>query len=399
MEGLEVSKFINVGMFPSFEVTNIFEKLKSDFDSGRFPWVGSYKDFALGYITFASSLHALVDSVARPVGSFVVGSTSSGKSQFLEAICQLFPEEMIFNLTSVSPKSLIYHCKHDSHYLNGKVVFIEELSALRDEDIQYLLRVLVTKGWARHTTVQGGEVQVFDIVGKISLQSTGLKSDVLRDDTMNRMVIFSSDDSNERTSQVINAIKKRYIDIESDPKRSDSFADYKGFFRDLKPYRVSIPYADRIEVKVSNTENRRLIKIFMDLLTSVTLLNQGRRMLDEESQVLISEEEDFEVLHSLISAEMDSNVDLKLNRSEQAVYEKIIALDGQHQFTVDSLKKERPGFIEGKFAGYGVTTIKNSIKTLLDLDLIRSDKIGKKIHYQLNNCSLGNRWGVVGLSR
>ena len=163
-----------------------FAKLKDDFTSGRFPWIGSYEDFALGYVTFASVLHANVKSAAKPVGAFVIGDTSTGKTQFLEALCALFPTERVINMTTASTKSLIYECREDPYYLNGKVVFVEELSGIKNLEIQYLLRVLLTKGHAVHTTVLNGQAENIAIHGAISLQSTGLGTDQLRDDTMNR---------------------------------------------------------------------------------------------------------------------------------------------------------------------------------------------------------------------
>ncbi len=374
---------------------NILDQLRIDFEKQSFPWIGDFKDFALGYLTFASTLHARVKSIASPVGSFVMGSTSSGKTQFLEALRKLFPEEIIINLTTASARSFIYQCKNDPYYLNGMVIFVEEMAGLQDEDIQYLLRTLVTKGEARHTTVSGGEVQIIDVIAGISLQSTGLKQDLLREDTMNRMVLFKSDDSNDMTKKVIANIKRRYI---GHGDEGSDYTTYKSFFRKLKPYKVSIPYADRIQFKITNTENRRLAKIFMDLLATVALVHQAEREIIYDKGVLISDIKDFHILHDLISKDPSVGLDSKLNRCERAVFKVIDDMQHKDSILIDDIKAAKPGFVEGKFAGYGGTSIRTTLGSLKDMGLIEASTIGKKMHVKLARGNIPNDWGVVGLA-
>ena len=372
----------------------IFGKLQNDFERGAFPWIGNYKDFALGYITISSTLHAFVDSPARPIGSFVIGSSSSGKSQFLETLCNLFPDEMIINLTTASPRSFIYQCKNDPYFLNGKVVFVEELSGLKDEEVQYLLRTLITKGKSRHTTVAGGEVQAIDIVGGISLQSTGLKQDILREDTMNRMVLFKSDDSNAMTEKVVENIKNRYMASMTSVSVS-SPSQYQSFFRSLKPYKVAIHYADRIQFKITNTENRRLTKILMDLLATVALINQKERMIIDDT--VISDTQDFAILFDLVTEKISDQINLKLNRCEKAVYDTILGLKYDDFFDLKDISSAKPGFVEGRFKGYGLTSIKMATSTLSEMGLLEAAKVGKKLHFKMKKNSSENYWGVIGL--
>lgn len=387
------AEFANMGASDGQDILGL---LKRDFERGRFSWIGDYKDFILGYITFASALHAWADTIANPVGSFVVGSSSSGKTQFLECIKGLFPDEMVINLTTASPKSLIYHCKDDPYFLRGKIVFVEEMSGLQDEDIQYLLRTLVTKGQAKHTTVQGGAVQIINIIGGISLQSTGLSCDVLRDDTMNRMVLFNSDDSDKMTSKVVDNIKNRYL---NEPKPDDDriLPNYKNLFRKLTPYRVVIPFANRIKVQITSTENRRLTKIFMDLLATVTLLNQRSRIIDEQEKTVLADEKDFYFLFDLISKKSSSPVEIKLSVCEQAVFRAAYRLGEEGAFTYADVKESRPGHILGRFNGYGATSIKNSLKYLSDIGLLGFTNSGKKKFYFLSRKENVNPWGIIGL--
>lgn len=251
----------------------IFTSLEKDFNDKAFSWIGHFEDFALCYLSFASILHAKTDSNILPVGSFVIGKTSTGKTEFLESVAKLFPEDRVLNLTSSSSKALYYECRYDPKYLNGKVVFVEELAALKDPELQYLLRVLLTKGYATHTTVINGESEKIEIRAEISLQSTGLDMDHLREDTMNRLILFNSNDSETMTRRVVESVASRY-------EKKDQVADrkvlgrYKEFFESLRPMDVMIPYARKIKFDTSSHVTRRASKQFFDLLATVTLLNR-----------------------------------------------------------------------------------------------------------------------------
>lgn len=360
----------------SYEI-DIFKKLKEDFDKGLFGWIGPFEEFALGYITFASILHAEVDGVASPVGSFVIGETSTGKSQFLESIALTIPPEKIINLTSASAKALIYECRSNPYYLNGKVVFVEELSGLKNPEVQYLLRVLLTKGYAMHTTVLSGEAEKIEIYGAISLQSTGLTTDILRDDTMNRLVIFESDSSAEKTASVIEEIKNRY----SRPaiKKDADFSLYHDFFSSLTPRPVVIPYIDRISFDSSRFETRRASKIFLDLLSTVALLNQRRRKVDGAGNI-VSEAEDLELLLSF-SKKKKSEPSFTLSPSQEAVYSAIQRLSCDDGFTYQDILSQKPHDGAGKI--YELSSIKKAVTKLKGLGVIEIARAGRPVVFQL----------------
>ena len=367
---------------------DIFEKLKEDFDKGLFGWIGPFEEFALGYITFASILHAEVDGVASPVGSFVIGESSTGKSQFLESIALAIPPEKIINLTSASAKALIYECRTNPYYLNGKVVFVEELSGLKNPEIQYLLRVLLTKGYAMHTTVLSGEAEKIEIYGAISLQSTGLTTDILRDDTMNRLVIFESDSSAEKTASVIEEIKSRY----SRPaiKKEVDFSLYHDFFGSLTPRPVVIPYIDRISFDSSRFETRRASKIFLDLLSTVALLNQRRRKIDSAGNI-VSEPEDLDLLLSF-SKKKKSEPSFTLSPSQDAVYSAIQRLSCADGFTYQDILSQNPHDGDGKT--YELSSIKKAVSKLKELGLLEVVRLGRPVILASKNQRYNSRFNV-----
>ena len=242
-----------------------FSRLKADFDAGAFHWVGEFSDFALGYITFASTLLAHVhDTHAMPVGAVVIGDTSSGKTELSNSLMKLFPKNHVIHVTSLSAKSLVYRCIDEPDCLHGKVIFVEELSGLKNEDLQYMLRILVTRGEVRHVTAIGGKPTEIFVKGHISLQTTGLPGDRLRDDTMNRLVTIKSDSSAAVTIKVIERIKDRYG--KSKNQDAVTLKWYQDFYKGLEPRRVFIPFAADLPLSATKpraSKNRILLTPFL----------------------------------------------------------------------------------------------------------------------------------------
>ncbi|MBC8550258.1 MAG: hypothetical protein H8D23_11495 [Candidatus Brocadiales bacterium] len=371
-------------------ITDVFSRLKEDFESNRFSWVGDYCDFALGYISFASILHADSTGIANPVGQFVIGKTSTGKTEFLQALCRLLPPDRVINLTTASAKSLIYHCRQNPRYLNGKVVFVEELAGIRNEEIQYLLRVLVSKGYAQHTTVLSGAAETIEIIGKIALQSTGLDGDVLRDDTMNRLIIVETDESEEKTKKVLGHIIGRYSG--KSLVGPDHFSEYREFFRGLKSYSVEIPYGHEIEFDSSEFISRRGAKIFMDLLSTVALINQAKRKI--EGGRLVSKREDLELLLELTRTQERDVQDkqLGLSRSQEVIWDAIQRVPNRERFTYQQVVQTGAKGLDGP--NYEISTIKRAIKVFLEANLVEAVKGSRPCYFAVLSKQRGNRFGV-----
>ena len=154
---------------------------------------------------------------------------------------------------------------------------------MADPELQCVLRTLVTKGVARHFTVTQAMPKDLVVRGGLSLQVTGLfrDSQLLREDTLNRLVPMVADDSVATTVQVIAHIKRQYSGRCNDDVERGRRAIYQNFFASLTPQRVHIPYAECIEVSAHRAEQRRRIRLFFDLLSTVTMLNQSRRRHDQ----------------------------------------------------------------------------------------------------------------------
>ena len=361
---------------------SILDKIDKDFESGRFSYVGDKKDFKLVFVSMASILHAHSRSVAKPVGTFIVGPSSTGKTELMYAAARLFPDEWQINLTTISSKSLIYHCMEDEAYLNAKILLVEEMSGIKDLDMQYLLRILVTKGKAVHNTVLGGRAYEIPVRGEISLQSTGLPGDKLRDDTMNRLIKISSDSSKKMNTVVVDHIKSLYTDgfIQKD----DNFSDYHNFLKNLNSYEVVIPYADKIVFDTSEPDSRRKAKIFFDLLSSLVLINQHLDRKIDDFGRLYANEEDFYMLCSLFKT---SGHDLShLNPKEKIFYELIQSIFANEIFTYADITKAT--------GGYSMTVIKEAVIGLKNKNILDSWKVGKIVHYKMKSVST---FGVIGL--
>lgn len=365
----------------------IFSLIDFLFEGGHFSFVGNSADFKLTYLTQASVLHAgLTNNQIKPVGTFVVGDTSTGKTELIYSVAKLFPESIKVNLASMSSKALIYSCIDDPRYLNGKIILVEELTGLDDPDLQYLLRVLVTKGRASHYTVIGGQAHQIEIIGSISLQSTGLPKDSLREDTMNRMVRLSTDNSPVQTKAVLNRIKLSYIKEKpisgKHSKIENLFHDY---FLSLEPFEVSIPFAGKILFDTSKADQRRKAKIFLDLLATVCVLNQHKRNI--KNGVLQAEEEDFHTLIG-ITTKTSHCSDSSFSKAEKIVFNSIKKDLNDKYFSTDEIASLKPG-------GYGRTTLKTSISSLVEKGILNRKVVKRKAHFCIKKKTLlVNDWGV-----
>ncbi len=350
-----------------------FKRLQADFEGGALGWVGDFKDFALGYLTFASTLLARVPNThARPVGAVVIGETSTGKTELANSLMRLFSDDHVICVTSLSAKSLIYRCIEDPHCLNGKVIFVEELSGLRNEDLQYLLRILVTRGEVRHVTVVNGKPVEIRAKGHISLQTTGLPTDRLRDDTMNRLVTIHSDSTPQMTARVISEIKKRYsADAQSSIQKTKSLDWYKAFFNHLRPYRVVVPFAEDLPLNGSEPESRRMSKIIMDLLCTVALINQKERVI--ENGFLIAEREDFDIISGFLKVATKSH---NLSSRDKTVFDAIKQLPNAPGFSYDDVISMKPGDGSAVDGGYSLTSVKYALASLVDAGVVK--EIGRK---------------------
>ena len=357
------------------------------FERDHFSFVGNCADFKLTYLTQASVLHANIrHGQIKPVGTFVVGETSTGKTELIYSVAKLFPENIKVNLASMSSKALIYSCIDDPRYLNGKILLVEELTGLEDPDLQYLLRVLVTKGRASHHTVIGGQTHQIEIIGSISLQSTGLPKDSLREDTMNRMVRLSTDGSSGQTNAVLNRIKSSYIKDKRDSANHSKLESlFHNYFLSLESFEVSIPFADKIVFNSNKPVQRRKAKIFLDLLATVCLLNQHQRKV--ENGILIAEEEDFHTLIGITSNASDCS-DKSFSKSEKTIFNSAKKAFNRNYFSTEEIAHVRPG-------GYGRTTLKTSISGLVDKGILNRKVINRKAHFCIQKeMLLMDNWGV-----
>ena len=206
---------------------------------------------------------------------------------------------------------------------------------------------------------------------------------------MNRLVIFKSDSTAEKTASVIEAIKSRYTKPLVKKKRD--FSQYHNFFSSIKPRPVLIPYIDEIKFDTSQFETRRSSKIFFDLLCTVALMNQNKRKIDTEGRI-ISEGEDFKTLISFTKKRQPEQ-NIPLSPCQKAVFD-IISQDFSNQnFTYQDLMNTGPKDELGKV--YEISGVKKSLAKLIEIDLVEVVKNGRPMVFRAKFRKMGNQFGVI----
>ena len=138
----------------------------------------------------------------KPVSILEKGASSTGKSQLLKAVIELFPPECVLKRTSLSGKAPV----HGPDELNGKILYLVEYRGARD--VLYLTRLLQSEGELSHeyATVVGPDrgTIVASRKGSPVIMTTTTNERVFEDDET-RFLSIQADDSQQQTHDVIAA--------------------------------------------------------------------------------------------------------------------------------------------------------------------------------------------------
>jgi len=396
-------------------ITDIWHRIDSDYNNSVFDYTGSVNDIKLLYLTMASTLHChMPHSPFMPVGSIITGETSTGKSELVYTACKLFPQDMSLMLGNMSRRSLYYKCMDNPRYLRGKILFIEEVSTLsQDQELMALMRILTgKKEGSRLPTVVGGQAIDLVIDGTASVHTTGLLKDEknIREDNLNRLVRFETDASEAMTEKAIAHMQRRYTGTGNRKLVARGFADYHEYYQSFledvvtgytddgeprREYRsadVEIPYLPRISFDTSRPDRRRKYRIFVDLLATMAMLNQGQREVRHPGpgrKVVISTEDDFHMLMNIISSPGSSTRLSGLDPSEKLLYQSIESVYPDQDFRAEEA---------GGLMNLGRTKLYESVARLEEEGLLESEKRGRYKYLRLAQGRDMFDFGVKGLS-
>jgi len=217
----------------------------------------------------------------EPNSALLIGPTAAGKSWVQRKAVELIPNDMVLDLSRVTPNVLEWLSEGDIS-IDHKVVLINEASGANDAFDK--IKLSISEGKLTLLTT------VKDNLGRITpkiIENRARSSYIITnqnvnfsDQLLNRVSIITVDTTSEHNKLVINDLVKGFeLGQERAYKIDDTFNTIKYIPKVLTGYKVITPYAGFLTNYFPSTElrSKRDIKKFFYQLSSIVNLYQYQR--------------------------------------------------------------------------------------------------------------------------
>ncbi|KKG51865.1 sigma-70 RNA polymerase sigma factor region 4 domain-containing protein [Methanosarcina mazei] len=260
----------------------------------------------------------------------VNGKSGTGKSDAMKKHTHLLPARYK-RVTNVSSKALYY-----MNLRPGMVLFFDDKDP--DPALEEVFKRCTTnyQGFTVYNTVKDqGRLQLV-IPPRINWYFTSVESHVTAQ-MLNRQLLFDSDTSSVQDQSVFDLQKKNAKVGKSSIEVNMKVLICRRIYAHIKDqlFRVKIPFADRIELKMIN--DRRVFPLLLDMIKGYTIFKYQQRSVDEEG-CLIADLEDFYRAKRLFEAKAESVI-THLNENERKIIRYIMENQGSNGCTYDEIAK------------------------------------------------------------
>lgn len=231
----------------------------------------------------------------RPISLAIKGVSSSGKSYLVQKVLDFFPSEAYFDMTTGSPKALIYNEESFVH----KMLLVYEYAGMDNETANYLIRSLLSEGRIKYPTVdktsEGLKGRTIEKEGPTGLIVTTTKIH-LHPENETRLFSITISDTPEQTRRIVLSM--------AEPRPPIDFNPWQSLQTWLagQDNRVNIPYKKRLAEMFSSmaVRLRRDFHQVLILIEVHALLCQASRQKNEEGEV-VAEMGDYEAVYRLMA--------------------------------------------------------------------------------------------------
>lgn len=256
------------------------------------------------------TLHALIQ-----------GSSGSGKTRLLKQISDCIPKEKVTKLTRVSDKVLY---NYPEKYFINRLLCLEDIDGL-SEEAEFAFRELQSNGELNSATsskLENGQIVAGQktVKGPIASLACTTRGEIY-EDNMSRVFLIAVDESGEQTKRIIYYQNEKAAGQIDQRKEQEVKRFIQNFIRELKPFEVLNPYANKIHLPEEAHKIRRLNDLFQSFVKMITVLNQYQRKKDERNR-LITEIADIETAVEIMFESIVLKVD-ELDGSLRQFYEKL----------------------------------------------------------------------------
>jgi DNA primase len=256
------------------------------------------------------TLHALIQ-----------GSSGSGKTRLLKQISDCIPKEKVTKLTRVSDKVLY---NYPEKYFINRLLCLEDIDGL-SEEAEFAFRELQSNGELNSATsskLENGQIVAGQktVRGPIASMACTTRGEIY-EDNMSRVFLIAVDESAAQTKQIIHYQNEKAAGEIDQRKEQEVKYFIRNFIRELKPFEVLNPYANKIHLPEEAHKIRRLNDLFQSFVKMVTILNQYQRKKDQRGR-LITELDDMQTAIDILFESIVLKVD-ELDGSLRQFYEKL----------------------------------------------------------------------------
>jgi DNA primase len=251
---------------------DLLKRIVSDFDGLGF--IGEKCNKLLSYIATVSRLQP------DPLALLILSRSGAGKTSLQDAVCKFVPPESAIQYTRLTGQSLFYR---DQNALKNKVLAIEEEDGMREA--MYSIKTLISSQKlsiaATRTDAKTGKFSVdeYTVYGPVVVMVSTTNPDALDDETKQRFLILTIDESPEQTKSILLAqITKNTHDWYQTTLDDSSIVKlHHNMQRLLKPLTVTFTRDLKLVWPYSRLQMRREQQKFVSLVKAITLLYQYQR--------------------------------------------------------------------------------------------------------------------------
>ncbi len=279
--------------------------------------IGEYNNRLLGFCIASSS------QMCAPLHGLIQGSSGSGKTHLLSALCALIPPEYYISITRATDNSFYNYQRYD---LKNKLISIEDKDSM-SEEANLAFRELQSKGMVSLSTTGQDErghnrSYVKEVYGPIASLACTTRGEVYLDD-MNRCFLLAVDESEDQTDRILLYQKRAAAGEVQSVEKEKIAAFMQGALRMLKSDEVVIPQATKISLPEDVKDKRRLNSLYLSLVKQITLLHQYQRSKDETGR-LVATKIDLQIANEIMFDAIVLKVD-DLHGPLRSFYEKLKA--------------------------------------------------------------------------
>jgi hypothetical protein len=255
--------------------------------------VGEERNAKLGLLVVVSRL------LEKTLSAIFRAPPASGKSEVIEKLVAVTPEEAVESLSRLTSASLYYL---GSDYLRHKLVVVEE--AVGAAAAEHPVRLLQSAGQITLATVVKNRTEKFTVHGPISLVAgtTASRGNV---ENSSRCLELTLDESPEQTKAIHEAQRRFWSGEQTERLDTTVFKDAQ---RLMEATRVTIPFATKLAFPARDTTDRREQPKMLGLVAAHALLNQRHRETDSMGRLVATLDDYravFDLYAPLVEAEFE----------------------------------------------------------------------------------------------